>query len=227
MLINFVPEIPSLTDCKINDSDEDEDAWEEMEEQKEVTKCLFCENNEESVELAIDHLKSKHKFDLSQMKTKFAMDQYSFLKMINYIRFEKICSPDIFHSAETIFWDDEKYLKPLKYESWLTYDYETISYQESAESEINYAKIIEELSSQLKQKDGMLEQYAADVETMKISYKRLLDKEYNTVKKEESPRPTCLENSVGSVPLIDDEGYFSSYSHFGIHHSMLSVRIFQ
>ena len=69
----------------------------------------------------------------------------------------------------------------------------------------------------------MLEQAASDIETMRKSFVNLLSKEEpsNVVSKEvQRPNP---ENGVGSVPLIDDEGYFSSYSHFGIHHSMLSV----
>lgn len=33
------------------------------------------------------------------------------------------------------------------------------------------------------------------------------------------------ENCVASIRLENDQGYFSTYSHFGIHHEMLSVSI--
>lgn len=208
-------------DC---DSDDDDDKWEEMGEQIEVTKCLFCHNLENTIELAIDHLAEVHNFVLSDLKTKFMMDQYSFIKMINYIR-TNLSNPDLFHSSSTIFWDDEKYLKPVEYESWLTYDYENIKALEPVGStDQSYLNIIKELSQKLREKNDMLEQAASDIETMRKSFVNLLSKEEpstNAVSKEvQKPRP---DNGVGSVPLIDDEGYFSSYSHFGIHHSMLSV----
>lgn len=221
--------IPDLVaECEI-DSDEDDDAWEEMEEQKENTKCLFCDKIENSIEVVIDHLAEAHQFILSNLKAKFLMDQYSFIKMVNYIRLNKITNPDEISSASTIIWNDEKYLKPVNYESWLTYDYENIKVPESSSStEPNYFKIIKELEQKLKEKDDMLEQAASDIETMRKSFVNLLSKEEPLNKsntKTNEPRPK-VENGVGSVPLIEDEGYFSSYSHFGIHHSMLSVSIF-
>jgi len=33
-----------------------------------------------------------------------------------------------------------------------------------------------------------------------------------------------LDTVVQGIKLEDDEAYFSSYAHFGIHHEMLSVR---
>lgn len=32
-----------------------------------------------------------------------------------------------------------------------------------------------------------------------------------------------LEKNVSKMNISDDDGYFSTYSHFGIHHEMLSV----
>lgn len=37
---------------------------------------------------------------------------------------------------------------------------------------------------------------------------------------------STLEQSVKSINLNEDEGYFNSYAHFSIHHEMLSVRNF-
>lgn len=48
------------------------------------------------------------------------MDQYSFLKLINCIRKEKLTADKIKTASEE-FWKDEKYLKPLEYEPWLSY----------------------------------------------------------------------------------------------------------
>lgn len=40
--------------------------------------------------------------------------------MINYIRTHRI-EPKMFSTAENCFWDDEKYLKPVEYDDWLTF----------------------------------------------------------------------------------------------------------
>lgn len=64
-----------------SDSEDNEDEWEEMETQEEITKCLFCDNSENSVDSCIEHLKAAHQFDLAVLKGRFRMDQYSYVKV--------------------------------------------------------------------------------------------------------------------------------------------------
>lgn len=58
-----------------------DDEWNEMEQDNEPTRCLFCDTVEESIEQAIQHLVVKHQCDLSEIKERFNMDQYSYIKV--------------------------------------------------------------------------------------------------------------------------------------------------
>lgn len=117
-------ELPPLKENYDSDNSANDDEWEEMETLEndfdELTKCLFCVKDFKSVELAIEHLKNSHSVDFNKLKVKFNMEQYSFIKMINFIRKNK--SNDIkFQNPDSIFWDDEIYLKPEGFEPWLTF----------------------------------------------------------------------------------------------------------
>lgn len=67
-----------------DDDDENSDAdddWNEMEQDQEPTRCLFCTTINDSIELAIQHLDSEHGINLSNIKNKFNMDQYSYIRV--------------------------------------------------------------------------------------------------------------------------------------------------
>jgi hypothetical protein len=70
---------PLCPNVKENSDDEDDNDWEEMEEIDEKCLCLFCDETAGNVEKSILHLIENHKFDLSIMKDKFQMDQYSYI----------------------------------------------------------------------------------------------------------------------------------------------------
>lgn len=206
---------------EFEDSDSDSFEGEENEvDEEEATNCLFCSNQFPSIELAIEHLDSHHGIRLEKLKGKFNMDQYSYIKLINYIRKEKPSSNDIL-SASSEIWNDEKYLKPLDYESWLSYDFEEIVADETIDSATETISVVEykkmqkavaDLTNKIKEYEIILQNSAESVSKMRTAYQRLMEKE--TIEKE--------KNCVSSVSVKADEGYFSSYSHFGIHHDMLS-----
>ena len=142
--------------------------------------------------------------------------------MVNFIRSNKITNPkDLVSTDSSPLWLDEKYMKPgSDFESWLSYDFDELEISEQKGEAISQLeKVIEDLRNELKVKDQLLQQALDDMTTMKESYKRLLVKE-------ESPSGTqkkkSHENGVASVSLDADSSYFESYSHFSIHHSMLS-----
>lgn len=64
-----------------SDEDDNNDDWDEMETEEEPTQCLFCNEISKSIEEAIVHLKTQHHIDLSVLKGKFHMDQYSYIKV--------------------------------------------------------------------------------------------------------------------------------------------------
>lgn len=91
-----------------------------MEEEQEPFRCLFCHKLYQTMQVAFDHLKDEHKFDLKHIKRKFNLDQYSYIKMINFIRSKNVESAKI-ESSEEILWNDEEYLKPVEIDAWLMF----------------------------------------------------------------------------------------------------------
>uniref|UniRef100_A0A1I8P4M4 type I protein arginine methyltransferase n=1 Tax=Stomoxys calcitrans TaxID=35570 RepID=A0A1I8P4M4_STOCA len=202
-----------------NDSDftDDDSADEQQMDQGEPTTCLFCTQVLKCIELALEHLKTEHNINFAQLKAKFHMDQYSFIKLINYIRAEANVTPEMLNSANEELWKDEKYLKPQDYEPWLSYDYDELQAEENTGKPLNETDLkllVQTLLQKVKLQQTQLEQASQDVAVMRQGFQRLLEKD--DTNKENGLR--C----VSSVSVKADSSYFDSYAHFGIHHEMLS-----
>lgn len=117
----IIVDVPPLVDISCDKIDEDDsDGWDEMEVVGEQTTCLFCTSQFLTIAVALDHCRTEHNFDLLDLKNKYNMDCYSFIKMINYIRLHKP-DPKLIVESPVALWDDDKYLKPGETESWLMY----------------------------------------------------------------------------------------------------------
>lgn len=188
-----------------------------MDAEGEATTCLFCSDVFASIELAIEHLNKKHKVNLPQLKQKFKMDQYGFIKLINYIRSSKI-NPEQLLLTEQPLWNDEKYLKPLEYEPWLCYDYDAL--QSDATASFNEQELLNRIAEQT----NLLQQASEDMERMRSDYKALLQKVHNDADQTGDQKSVGATLTLRNTPTLDKE-YFNSYSHFGIHHEMLSDKV--
>lgn len=221
-------------DSSDSNGENDED-WEEIGQDEDPTKCLFCTSISQSVEKSIIHLRECHNVNLSNIKRKFNMDLYDYIKMINYIRSTNVTDIE-FSKITTSLWNDEKYLKPVvEQDAWLMYDFDELEEdndqnEEDIEVTIKQSKFnemvkcIQNLSNELKMKNLMLEQALEDIEKMKKSYTFLVEKDEHDAN-QQSDRSKYIKRDVacvGNLSLQDDEGYFSSYAHYGIHHDMLS-----
>lgn len=190
------------------------------------TMCLFCPLQFLTIAVALDHCRTEHKFDLLELKHKYNMDCYSFLKMINYIRLHKP-DPKIITESCVALWDDEVYLKPGDMETWLMYDFDDLG---STPSTPHYAidgktpisnnvshlqKQIYELTLELRQKDNLLKTAMQDMAKMREVTKSIIE--------HQDCGETLIPKDVASLPLSYDSEYFNSYSHYGIHLEMLSV----
>lgn len=241
------PDDGSVNMADSDENDDNDDSWDEAEEPEEPIQCLFCDETVNSVQLGIEHLKSSHQFDLSQVKQQFNLDQYSYIKMINYIRTKNAAPGDI-QAAQEPLWNDETYLKPAQVDSWLMFgefskcfwemfafhnllfffrlcgaDVDELPSTVRAESAAKTdSQRIEELERSVQEKDKVISHLAAQIEQMKSGFRSLLGAEGETAEAfaNEKVKP---QRFVGEVPIGDDEGYFSTYSHFSIHHDMLSV----
>ncbi|KAJ0056728.1 hypothetical protein NL108_012766 [Boleophthalmus pectinirostris] len=82
-------EVPGLSD---DEEEDEEDQWMEEEEDQSVL-CLFCDRCFSSVEETLQHCSSQHNLHLPELISKHNLDDYGFIKMINYIRSTVSSSP--------------------------------------------------------------------------------------------------------------------------------------
>ncbi|GJQ77287.1 Art3 [Trypoxylus dichotomus] len=221
----------AITDVCVGsiEDNEDSDGWDEMEVTGEQTTCLFCSLQFHTIAVALDHCRTEHNFDLLELKTKYNMDCYSFIKMINYIRKVKP-DPKMIIESSIALWDSDEYLKPGEMESWLMYDFDDLGSAPSTPhyaidgktpiSNITYAELqrqIQELTVQLRHKDVLLQNAMQDISKMKQVTR--------TIVEAGDLLDTNTNACVSSVPVGYDNEYFNSYSHFGIHHEMLNDKV--
>lgn len=145
--------------------------------------------------------------------------------MINFIRHYKVNEPSQLLSNEGApLWLGDEFMKPEgEFESWMSYDFDDLSSSEAPQSD-ETAKLLEVIKDLKEQLTLALE----DKEKMKEAFQHLMSQESAPVLpqlSENSNGKKSIEDGVASVSLEDDSGYFESYSHFGIHHSMLSDKV--
>jgi protein arginine N-methyltransferase 3 len=220
--------VPALHDA-CGDENDDSDEWDEMEVTGEQTTCLFCPLQFLTIAVALDHCRTEHNFDLLELKNKYNMDCYSYIKMINYIRMQKP-DPKILTESSVALWDDDAYLKTGEMESWLMYDFDDLGSAPSTPhyaidgktpiSNLNFSDLqrqIQELTLQLKHKDMLLENAIKDMSKMKEVTRTLMEVGDSAIKNSLT--------TVGHLPIGCDSDYFNSYSHFAIHHEMLNDQV--
>ncbi|CAH1644693.1 unnamed protein product [Spodoptera littoralis] len=132
-----------------------------------------------------------------------------------------------------VLWDDDKYYKPVEQDEWLMYDFDALTdkpsspktYHANVEnglvtlSEAHFSELqrtIQLLTQQLAESSTLLNNAKEDIKKMQDSMQTLVE----GGNKNNIEVPTEA-NCVASVPLEIDDGYFSTYAHFGIHYDML------
>ncbi|GLH05504.1 Histone-arginine methyltransferase CARMER [Gryllus bimaculatus] len=235
-------DIPDLcpNECDIGEDEDDDESldWNEVETADEqISTCLFCEKTFLKIQEAIEHCKKEHAFDLVILKNRFDMDCYSFIKLINYIRKHHPESSFIMSAKECI-WEKEEYMKPIQDDDpWLMHDYEDLDDSSFAQksgngfhvanaengcvtlSEQHFAELqrtIQKLSLEVQEKDALMQNMLEDMERMRQVTQNLM--KIGAGEELSVSQPKC----VGNRSLAEDEGYFSTYAHFSIHHEMLS-----
>lgn len=204
----------------------DEDDWMELEEQCEPVTCLFCPKILDSIDIGVVHIKDDHDFDLAQVKSKHGLDQYLYIKMINYIRKLKPFPKDI-TTASVCLWDHDHYLQPAHFEPWLTYDIESLKVSEKENGERSGKTITIPLDEYNEMK-SRIEELETLLQLSRNNFMTFLEKELKTngTSQLDITSATSKSNTrENDKEKDDDDGYFSTYSHFGIHHDMLSDEI--
>lgn len=81
-----------------------------------------------------------------------------------------------------------------------------------------------ELERQLKEKDATIEQLLFQISQMQGTFRKWVDEKDEEQHPEQNGESSETgPTTVAAIPMNEDQSYFSSYSHFNIHHEMLSV----
>ncbi|XP_071455178.1 protein arginine N-methyltransferase 3 isoform X2 [Hetaerina americana] len=208
--------------------DSDSDGWDEVDEKETaVISCIFCKEQLSSLEYALLHCKQNHQFNLARLKHKFKMDCYSYIKLINFIRCENV-EPSILMNSSEPAWDNDRYMKPsVPDDPWLMLDFEDLSEEADSDAvpiilpkeDILKAQI-EELKKELDEEKHRNLAVVDAVGEMRQVMQGLVSGEEG----DKNAKHKKLSIHQGSNECDDDEddSYFETYAHFGIHHEMLS-----
>ncbi|RVE74182.1 hypothetical protein OJAV_G00019410 [Oryzias javanicus] len=219
-------EMPELSDGEDEDC-EDEEQWQWMEEDAQTVTCLFCDRQLSSVPAALQHCSAEHQLRLTDVVRKHGLDDYGYIKMINFIRSTK-CGPSCLSELPEgpLPWESEDFLRPvLQDDLMLQTDPEELLSDEapsacpSSKSEaynvlLLRAQVAEERA---RSSEEALARAMEDLHKLKILSQDL-------VLSADTGKPGNL-CSVAELREDEDEAYFSSYGHYGIHEEMLKDKV--
>ncbi|KAJ0001810.1 hypothetical protein NQD34_001606 [Periophthalmus magnuspinnatus] len=221
-------EVPDLSDAE-EDEDAEEDQWiEEEEEDSQSVLCLFCDRLLSSVAQTIQHCTADHSLRLSELITKHNLDDYGYIKMINYIRSTQCGSSFLLGLPDApVPWDSEEYLRPvLQDDPLLQTDPEELcasappsrSCPPALSSHDTLLQRAIEAEERAKQAEEALTRAMDDLHKLKILAQGL-------VLSSDSTRGRRSMGAVCELREEEDQAYFSSYSHYSIHAEMLKDRV--
>lgn len=90
-----------------------EDEYADIDEDVLSIQCLFCDSQFNSHDFALKHIQQDHGIDIIQKCKTQNFTTYDFLKLVNYIRQNKVCATEIDTVLQSKDFDNEQYLKPF------------------------------------------------------------------------------------------------------------------
>uniref|UniRef100_A0A3B5QTD1 type I protein arginine methyltransferase n=1 Tax=Xiphophorus maculatus TaxID=8083 RepID=A0A3B5QTD1_XIPMA len=223
-----VEEMPELSDGDDDDDDDvdgDEEQWQWMEEGRQTVTCLFCEKYLDSVSATLQHCTAEHQLNLVEIIRKHSLDDYGYIKMINFIRLTKCSASCLMELSEGLLpWDSEDFLKPVLQDDPLlqtdpeelcgTEDTCSSSRGDSHDELPCRALTVEERAQRSEEAVARLME---DVHKLKLLVQGLV---LNS-----EPGQAGNLGAVAELREDEDEAYFSSYGHYGIHEEMLKDKV--
>ncbi|XP_055363467.1 protein arginine N-methyltransferase 3 isoform X2 [Betta splendens] len=198
---------------------DDEEQWQWMEEDSQTVTCLFCDSSMSSVAAVLQHCTAEHQVNLVDVIRKHHLDDYGYIKMINFIRSSK-CDP----SCLTVLpdaplpWESEEFLRPvIQDDPLLQADPEELCGSEGSESHDALLQRAHPTEERVRRAEEALARATEDLHKLQILTQSLI---LNS--------ETCTPGNLGPVAELredEDEAYFSSYGHFGIHEEMLKDKV--
>ncbi|XP_071345586.1 protein arginine N-methyltransferase 3 [Trachinotus anak] len=221
-------EMPELSDGDDDDIEEDEEQWQWMEEDSQPVTCLFCDRLLSSVPATLQHCTAEHQVNLVDVIRKHSLDDYGYIKMINFIRSRKCDASCLTGLPDaSLPWESEDFLRPvLQDDPLLQTDPEELcgigsgvsacplSGAGSHDALLQRAQAAEERA---RLSEEALSRAMEDLHKLKLLAQGL-------VLNAETGRSGNL-GTVAELREDEDEAYFSSYGHYGIHEEMLKDKV--
>ncbi|KAK3562239.1 hypothetical protein QTP86_032101 [Hemibagrus guttatus] len=201
-------ELPELSDS------EDEDQWMEEDddhEAEERVSCLFCDRFLGSVSETLGHCLADHGVSLADLVKKHRLDDYGYIKMINYIRTAK-CSVESLTSCsgDVLPWSGDEFMKPaLPDDPLLQIDVTELGGDAAGDDVSVWVQ-------RAQQAEENLSRAMEDLQKLRTFAQGLVLNSDVTQK--------CV-GSVAELREDEDEAYFSSYGHYSIHEEMLKDKV--
>ncbi|KAM7015313.1 protein arginine N-methyltransferase 3 [Tautogolabrus adspersus] len=226
-------EMPELSDGDDEDiDDEEEEQWKWMEEDdgdSQPVTCLFCDRLLSSVPATLQHCTAEHRVDLVEVIRRHNLDDYGYIKMINFIRSTKCDASNLTGLPDApLPWESEDFLRPvLQDDLLLQTDPEELcsvggsvlstcpsSGAESHNAVLQRAQAAEERA---RHSEEALARAMDDLHKLKLLAQGLV-----------LNAETSKSGNLGTVAELredEDEAYFSSYGHYSIHEEMLKDKV--
>ncbi|XP_053539162.1 protein arginine N-methyltransferase 3 isoform X1 [Ictalurus punctatus] len=201
-------ELPELSDS------EDEDQWMEEEDEHETAErvlCLFCDRCLHSVFETFHHCQADHGISIADLVKKHRLDDYGYIKMINYIRTAKCSVESLTLCSDGVLpWSGDEYMKPaLPDDALLQIDVAELGGDATCNDVSVWVR-------RAQQAEENLSRAMEDLRKLKTLAQGLVLNSDVTQKH---------AGSVAELREDEDEAYFSSYGHYSIHEEMLKDKV--
>nr|XP_040017215.1 protein arginine N-methyltransferase 3 isoform X1 [Gasterosteus aculeatus aculeatus] len=222
-------DMPKLSDGD-DDVDNDEGQWLEEEEEDSPpvnVTCLFCDRLLTSVPAALQHCADEHGVNLVDVIRRHNLDDYGYIKMINFIRSTKCAASLLTGLTDApLPWESEDFLRPvLQDDPLLQTDPEELCEDSSlwtgpssgAESHDALQRRAQAAEDRARSSEEALTRAMDDLHKLKLLAQGLV-----------LNAGTGKAGNLGSVAELredEDEAYFGSYGHYGIHEEMLKDKV--
>ncbi|XP_056134756.1 protein arginine N-methyltransferase 3 isoform X2 [Lampris incognitus] len=202
---------------------------EENSEDGQVT-CPFCDRLLSSVSNTLQHCSAEHTVSLVDVIRKHNLDDYGYIKMINFIRATKCSAVSLAGLSEgAVPWESEDFLRPvLQDDPLLQTDLEELCGSEGtgpfpvpSSGAPSYGVLLQRdqtAEERVQRAEDALARAMDDLHKLKLLAQGL-------VLSAETGRGPENMGAVAELREDEDEAYFSSYGHYSIHEEMLKDKV--
>ncbi|KAJ6667117.1 hypothetical protein lerEdw1_017095 [Lerista edwardsae] len=177
-----------------------------------------------SAEELFSHCTSDHGFNIGMVAHKHELDFYGYIKLINFVRLEKPTVEFIDSVSTPGPWEEEKYLKPaLEDDLLLQFDIEDLldSTDFSCPNGLTEAS---SLLQHLKHAEHRAELAEAALARAQEDLQKMKQFAQDFVMNAEI-RGSPSASAIADLREDEEDVYFSSYGHFGIHEEMIKDKV--